>query len=152
MKKTIIAVMSAGLFGLAMSLPAAAEVPLVLAAAPTAKPKPIDWAQVYAKLDLSSAQAQRINEIRELFDKQAKFLKGQIQAKQSQIQGQLNAGGDNPTRLHSLLNEKIALENQLQKAALDSFLAIQKVLTPQQLARLQQELNKNKQPQSGVIR
>lgn len=151
MKKALIYSFCLAGLTLAATLPAAAtEIPVGLSAATTAKP--IDWTKVYANLNLSTEQAERINQIRELFDKQAKFLKDQIKAKQGQIQGQLNAGAPSTSRLTTLMNEKLALESQLQKAALDSFLAIQKVLTPQQLAQLRDQLKKNNMPQSGVVR
>ena len=45
-----------------------------------------------------------------------------------------------PAKVKNLLQEKLMLESELQAASLDNFLAIKKLLSPQQLAKMPQAI------------
>lgn len=102
-----------------------------LQAAPVASGN-VDW----NKLGLSPEQAKQINLKRMEFEKIAIPLKADIRLKQIDIQRQLMAPAYNPLVVQRLMDEKLALENRLQKEALNNFLAMKKLLTPTQLVKL----------------
>ncbi|MGV3524634.1 MAG: Spy/CpxP family protein refolding chaperone [Candidatus Sericytochromatia bacterium] len=117
-----------------LSAPAMAQqtTPKPVAAAPGT----INW----ALLRLTPAQTQKINVLRLEFEKKAIKIRADINLKQLEIQQQLMSPANNPSLVRKLLQEKLALENQLQTLTLDNFLAMKKVLTPQQVAMLGQAI------------
>jgi len=100
---------------------------------PAAAPSgPVNW----NSLNLSPDQVKKINLLRLEYNKQAIQLKANIQVKQLDIQKQLMSPAANPSLVRKLLQEKLQMESQLQAASLDNFLAIKKLLTPEQLVKL----------------
>ena len=97
----------------------------------------IDW----KSLDLSPEQIKKINLLRLEFNKKAIRLKADAQLKQVEIQTQLMSPATNPHLVRKLLQEKLALESRLQAESLDHFLAIRKLLTPEQLVKLPQAVS-----------
>src|SRR5690348_4343479 len=115
-----------------VSAPAFAQTqPQQPAAAPAG---PID----YNKLNLTPDQVKKLNILRLDYNKRAITLKAQIQLKQLDIQKQLMSPAANPSLVRKLMQEKLTLEAQLQKASLEQFLAFKKMLTPEQLVKLPQ--------------
>lgn len=104
---------------------------------PAAVPSAIDW----KSLDLSPEQIKKINLLRLEFNKKAVRLKADAQLKQLEIQKQLMSPAANPSLVRKLLQEKLALESRLQAESLDHFLAIRKLLTPEQLVKLPQAVS-----------
>lgn len=130
--KTITQIALSALFTLGVTVtPAFADSasPQKPAAAPSG---PINW----NALNLSPDQVKKINTLRLDYNKQAIQLKANIQIKQLEIQKQLMAPAPNPSLVRKLLQEKLKLEGQMQSESLDHFLAIKKLLTPEQLAKL----------------
>ncbi|MBF2055215.1 MAG: periplasmic heavy metal sensor [Candidatus Sericytochromatia bacterium] len=130
--KTITQIALSALFAWGVALtPAFADItqPQKPAAAPSG---PINW----SALNLSPDQVKKINALRLDYNKQAIQLKANIQIKQLEIQKQLMAPAPNPSLVRQLLQDKLKLEGQIQSASLDHFLAIKKLLTPAQLAKL----------------
>lgn len=116
-------------FGLIMT-PALAE---AQTQQPIAAPSgPVNW----NSLNLTPAQVKRINDLRHDYSKKVIPLRASISLKQLDIQKQLMSPIQNPSLVRKLLQEKLVLESELQAASLDNFLAIKKLLTPQQLAKL----------------
>jgi hypothetical protein len=104
---------------------------------PAAAPAgPID----FSKLNLTPDQTKKLNLLRLDYNKKAIKLKADIQLKQLDIQKQLMSPAANPTLVRKLMQEKLALESQLQKASLEQFLAFKKMLTPEQLVKLPQAI------------
>ncbi|PIQ23532.1 hypothetical protein COW36_13745 [bacterium (Candidatus Blackallbacteria) CG17_big_fil_post_rev_8_21_14_2_50_48_46] len=103
---------------------------------PAAVPSTIDW----KSLDLSSEQIKKINILRLEFNKKAIVLKAEAQQKQEEIQRLLMSPASNPNLVRRLLQEKLALESKLKAESLDHFLAIRKLLSPEQLVLLKQQL------------
>ena len=101
---------------------------------PAAVPSSIDWKM----LKLSPDQVKKINLLRIEFNKKAIRLKADAQLKQLEIQKQLMSPAHNPNLVRKLLQEKLALDSQLQKQSLDHFLAVKALLTPTQLVTLSQ--------------
>lgn len=87
-------------------------------------------------LNLSPNQVKNINLLRLNFNQVAIKLKADIKIKKIEIEKQLLAPAANPKRLNKLLQEQLTLESKLQKASLQNFLAIKKILTPKQLMML----------------
>jgi hypothetical protein len=104
---------------------------------PAAVPSSIDWKM----LKLSPDQIKKINALRIEFNKKAIRLKADAQLKQLEIQNQLTSPAPNPNFVRKLLQEKLALDGQLQKQSLDHFLAVRALLTPTQLAILPQAVS-----------
>ncbi len=91
--------------------------------------------------DLTPTQKKQINKLRMDYSKKAIKLKAEIALKQLSIQEQLMSPAPvSPAKVRNLLQEKLALESQLQAASLDNFLAIKKLLSPQQLAKMPQAI------------
>jgi Spy/CpxP family protein refolding chaperone len=103
----------------------------------TAVSSAINW----KSLDLSPEQIKKINLLRLEFNKKAIRLKADAQLKQVEIQTQLMSPAANPHLVRKLLQEKLALESRLQAESLDHFLAIRKLLTPEQLVKLPQAVS-----------
>lgn len=91
---------------------------------------------------LSSEQIKKINKERISFSKEAAEMTAAIKQKQAEIQQQLGAVKTNPSYLQQLMSEKIALESKLKQASLTHFIAVKKILTPQQIAVLNREIKK----------
>lgn len=104
---------------------------------PAAAPGSIKWNE----LNLTPVQIKKINEIRIAYSKLAIKQKADIQVKSLEIQQQLMSPAPNPSYVRKLLQEKLLMESQLQAASLDNFLAIKKLLTPVQLAKLPQAMS-----------
>lgn len=120
-------------FGIVMS-PALAD---TQTQKPVAAPSgPVNW----DSLNLTPPQVKRINDLRFDYSKKAVQLRASIQLKQLDIQKQLMSPIQNPSFVRRLLQEKLQLESTLQAATLDNFLAIKKLLTPEQLAKLPQAI------------
>lgn len=83
----------------------------------------------------SQEQQTKIAEVRVKFNRIAGPLKVQLQKKQTEVQQLLSLPNPSAARLRQLMTEKLALETQLQKASLDSYQAIKKLLTPEQFIR-----------------
>ena len=94
----------------------------------------------YKLLNLSPEQTKKLNEMRIEFSKKAIRLKADIQIKHLDIQKQLMSPAVNPNLVRKLMQEKLALESQLQSSSLEFFLAFKKMLTPTQLAKLPQAI------------
>ena len=90
----------------------------------------------FAKLNLTSDQVKKLNILRLDYNKAAIKLKADIQLKQIEIQRQLMSPAVNTDVVRRLMAEKLAIDSQLQKLAVEQFLAFKKMLTPQQLALL----------------
>lgn len=129
-KMSLLALSALMVFG-AASAPAFAETttPQQPAAAPSG---PIN----FAKLDLTGDQVKKLNILRLDYNKQAIKLKADMQLKQIEIQRQLMSPAVNPDVVRRLMAEKLAIDAQLQKLAVEQFLAFKKMLTPEQLAKL----------------
>lgn len=104
---------------------------------PAVVPSSIDW----KSLNLSPDQIKKINLLRIEFNKKAIRLKADAQLKQLEIQKQLMSPAHNPSLVRKLLQEKLALDGQLQKQSLDHFLAVRALLTPTQIAKLPQAVS-----------
>lgn len=104
---------------------------------PVVVPSTIDW----KSLELTPEQIKQINLLRLEFNKKAVRLKAEAQLKQLEIQKQLMSPATNPVLVRKLLQEKLAIESRLQAESLDHFLAIRKLLTPEQLVKLPQALS-----------
>jgi len=87
-------------------------------------------------LNLTTEQKRRLTTLRYQFQQKAIKLKAQIELKQVDIEQQLIAANSNPDTVRNLMKEKLALETELQLAALENFLAIKALLTPEQLQKL----------------
>lgn len=91
--------------------------------------------------DLTPTQKKQINKYRMEYSKKAIKLKAEIALKQLAIQEQLMSPAPvSPAKVKNLLQEKLMLESELQAASLDNFLAIKKLLSPQQLAKMPQAI------------
>jgi len=90
----------------------------------------------FAKLNLTSDQVKKLNILRLDYNKAAIKLKADIQLKQIEIQRQLMSPAVNPDVVRRLMAEKLAIDAQLQKLAMEQFLAFKKMLTTEQLAKL----------------
>ena len=91
--------------------------------------------------NLTPVQKKQINKIRLDYSKKAIKLKAAIAYKKVEIQEQLMSPAPvSPAKVRKLLQDKLALESQLQAASLDNFLAIKKLLSPQQLAKMPQAI------------
>jgi len=104
---------------------------------PAATPGSINWNE----LNLTPVQVKKINEIRMAYSKLAIKQKADIQVKSLEIQQQLMSPAPNPSYVRKLLQEKLLMESKLQAASLENFLAIKKLLTPVQLAKLPQAMS-----------
>lgn len=104
---------------------------------PVPTPATVDW----KSLDLSPVQMKEINKLKIDYSKKAVKLTAQIKVKKLEIQELLMSPAPNPDNVHQLLQQKLSLESQLQKSQLENFLAIKKLLTPTQLAKLPQVIN-----------
>ncbi len=104
---------------------------------PAATPGSINW----NVLNLTPTQIKEINKIRMDYSKLAIKHKADIQIKSLEIQQQLMSPASNPSYVNKLLQEKLLMESQLQAASLSNFLAIKKLLTPVQLAKLPQAMS-----------
>jgi len=129
-------VFSALLMGAMVTAPAFAdELPAKSAAAMASGH--VNW----AVFNLTPAQIKQINKIRMDYSKRAIKLKAEIALKNLSIQEQLMSPAPvSPARVKSLLQERLALESELQTASLDNFLAIKQLLSPQQLAKMPQAI------------
>lgn len=94
----------------------------------------------FTKLNLTPEQTKKLNLMRLDFNKKAIKLKAEIQLKQIEIQRELMKPAANPSLVRKLMQDKLAMESQLQKASLEQFLAFKKMLTPEQLAKLPQAI------------
>ena len=99
-------------------------------------PSKVSW----KKLGLNTKQKVKINKLLLKYNKSAIKLKAEIKIKRIEIQEALISPAINPNTLHKLLQTKLVLESKLQKAQLNNFLAIKKVLTPTQLKKLPQAI------------
>jgi Spy/CpxP family protein refolding chaperone len=91
--------------------------------------------------NLTPAQIKQINKIRMDYSKKAIKLKAEIALKNLSIQEQLMSPAPvSPARATKLLQERLALESELQTASLNNFLAIKQLLSPQQLAKMPQAI------------
>lgn len=90
----------------------------------------------FALLNLTGDQVKKLNILRLDYNKSAIKLKADIQLKQIEIQRQLMSPAVNPDVVRRLMAEKLAIDSQLQKLAVEQFLAFKKMLTPEQLAKL----------------
>lgn len=124
--------------GVILTVPALADENLPQDAGVSAGLK--DSGKIWSGLGLSQEQSKQINDIRRKFTQQALTLKQQIASVHLELSRQLAAPASNPARLDALLQQQIALQSQLQKASLDSFVAMKKVLTDQQRVALQRAL------------
>lgn len=129
-------VFSALLMGAMVTAPAFAdELPAKSAAAVASGH--VNW----SVFDLTPAQNKQINKIRFDYSKKAIKLKAEIALKKLAIQEQLMSPAPvSPAKVRNLLQERLALESELQTASLDNFLAIKKLLSPQQLAKMPQAI------------
>lgn len=107
----------------------------LLAAAPA---KNLD--KLLQSLQLTPEQAKAINRIRRQYNQLAAILKPQILALHQELEARLAAPVTNPAVLQKLMQQQLALQNQLQKASLDSFIAIKVLLTDSQRVALYQAL------------
>lgn len=111
-------------------------------ATPTQKPAAAPSGTInWDILNLTPDQVKQINIIRINYSKKAIQLKADIKLKQLDIQNQLMSPAPNPSLVRKLLQEKLAKESELQAASLESFLAIKKLLTPEQLVILPKAVN-----------
>ncbi len=95
----------------------------------------------WSVFDLTPTQKKEINKIRLAYSKNAIKLKAAIAYKKIEIQEQLMSPAPvSPAKVRNLLKEKLELESKLQAASLDNFLAIKKLLSPQQLAKMPQAI------------
>jgi Spy/CpxP family protein refolding chaperone len=123
-----------------LALAGLASVPVLAQEAPTQQPAASPGAINWQSLDLTPAQIKQINLLRLQYNQTAIKLKAEANLKQLEIQKQLMAPAANPNTVRQLLQEKLSLDSKLQAASLDNFLAIRKLLTPQQLAKLPQAI------------
>lgn len=87
-------------------------------------------------LNLTAEQKRRLTTLRYQFQQKAIKLKAQIELKQVEIEQQLIAPNSNPDVVRNFMKEKQTFEADLQMAALENFLAIKALLTPEQLQKL----------------
>jgi hypothetical protein len=110
-------------------LPAAAQARIPRP--PLNAPGALDW----GSLNLSTDQIRRINLLRLDFQRKAIRLRADIELRRIEIdKSMVSAGADN--RLRQLVKERSALQAQLEMVTLENFLAIKKLLTNDQLAKL----------------
>lgn len=104
-------------------------------------PKDID--KIWERVNLTPEQRKQMLVLRTKFKQQADALKTQINLTQVEFKRQVAAPASNTMRLQALLQHKLTLEAQLQKAALDCFVAMKQLLTDEQRVALQRALLPN---------
>lgn len=97
----------------------------------------INW----SLLNLTPTQTQRIRLLRLDFQKLSIKLKAEIDIKQLDIEKLLVSPSSDNSEIRKLLKEKLSTETKLKMEALDNFLVIKSLLTPDQLSRLPKAVN-----------